>query len=361
MRLARLHIHYVRNLEPIVLFPHTQFNLFLGQNGSGKTSLLEAIYFLALGRSFRSRQIQPIISYQQPTVACFGEICDRHDNVISMGIERTRQGDIKCKLRGENCDKLSHFAATLPLQLITPESFRLLLEGPEERRRFLDWGVFHVEPLFAGLCQRYQRLLKQRNAALKQGARGSSLSAWEQELAEIGERIAHYRQAYWQQALPFLETMLRSLLPDISLHFIFEQGWEKGVSLEKALLKVLPQDQRWGYTTVGPHRADLVTRCEDYLASQVLSRGQQKLLICALYLAQAQHLATHSHKKCLFLLDDLASELDQYNRQRLLNLLAEQNHQVFLTGLDRSNWEKGGEPFPGKVFEMQQGQIEQVC
>lgn len=353
MRLIRLHIHCIRNLPEVILHPHSHFNLFLGPNGSGKTSLLEAIYFLALGRSFRSRQAQHIISYHQPALACFGELQDEYQNGMTMGIEKSRQGEMRCKVRGEHCDKLSQFASTLPLQLITPESFKLLLEGPEERRRFLDWGVFHVEPSFAALCQRYQRLIKQRNAALKQRLQGAALLAWDQELAEIGEKITQSRQHYWQQLQPTLNAMLTTLLPELPLTFTYEQGWE-GEELGPALVAALPQDQRWGYTSVGPHRADLMVQQGRYPASQILSRGQQKLLICALYLAQARHLASFKAKKCLFLLDDLASELDQNNRQRILALLAEQGHQVFLTGIDESGWPEIGKQFPGKSFFMQE-------
>ncbi len=356
MYLSRLHIHQVRNLNEIALSLHPQFNLFIGKNGSGKTSLLEAIHLLALGRSFRSRQSQSIINHQQNQLACFGEMfCDGMKT--SMGIEKTRQGDVKCKLQGEVCDKLSRFATQLPLQLITPETFKLLVEGPEERRRFLDWGVFHVEHSFTELCQRYQRLIKQRNAALKQLPKWKSLLAWEIELVEVGEKITYLRKQYLVGLLPFLRKAREFLLPDHDIQFSYEQGWHEERSLEEALGIALAQDQRFGYTSVGPHRAELAVSLGGFDAHQVLSRGQQKLLIAALHLAQAQQLHASTAKRCLFLIDDLASELDSHNRQRLVTHLAQNGHQLFLTGIEETPWQLLCQQFEGEMFHVEQGSI----
>ncbi|MFI4938343.1 MAG: DNA replication/repair protein RecF, partial [Candidatus Berkiellales bacterium] len=334
MRLVRLHIHHVRNLNEIILSPHPRFNIFLGKNGSGKTSLLEAIYLLALGRSFRTRQTQSVITHSQSTLACFGEITEGEGERVTLGIEKNRQGEVKCKIQGEACLKVSEFAKNLPIQLMTPETFKLLVGGAEERRKLLDWGVFHVEHSFAALCQRYQRLLKQRNAALKQFSQWEALTAWDKELAAVGEQLAAHRQHYVAALLPFVASMQKRLLPELNIQIHYEQGWKEALSLEEALAAALSQDQRWGYTSVGPHRAEVAFTHEKYPLTQVLSRGQQKLFICALLLAEGQQLGVNLGKKCLYLIDDLASELDPYNRQRVLELLEEQGHQVFLTGVD---------------------------
>ncbi len=359
MHLTRLHIHQVRNLNEVVLTCHPHFNLFLGQNGSGKTSVLEAIHLLALGRSFRSRHNHTIINHQQQQLACFGEMVD--DQIkTSMGIEKNRQGDVKCKLGGEICDKLSRFATQLPLQLMTPETFKLLLEGPQERRRFLDWGVFHVEHCFTELCQRYQRLLKQRNAALKQFPKSKTLHAWEKELTDVGEKITYHRKQYIVGLLPFLVEAREYLLPSFDIQIHYEQGWQNHLTLEEALEKALSQDQRFGYTSVGPHRAELALMLDTHEAHQVLSRGQQKLLICALHLAQAKQLYASTGKKCLFLIDDLASELDGPNRERLIAALAKEGHQLFLTGVEDAPWHNVCEKYQGQMFHVEHGRIAQT-
>lgn len=360
MRVTRLHIHKVRNLDEILLCPHPQFNLFLGNNGSGKTSILEAIHLLALGRSFRSRQVQTVISYTQPNLSCFGELIDEHGGVIPVGIEKNRQGEVKCKVSGELCPRLSQFATVLPVQLLTPDTFKLLLAGAEERRKFLDWGVFHVEHSFGALCQRYQRLLKQRNAALK--ARSSeSAAVWENELAQVGEKLAQHRQSYLDSLLPYIERLFLELLGgELALRIDYEQGWDLQRTLAQAIEDALPKDQRWGYTSVGPHRAEISFKVKGAHASQVLSRGQQKLLICGLYLAQGEHLLESLGKRCLYLLDDLASELDSENRQKVVEILVRQNHQVFLTSADPKGWGSIWERVRGEMFHVEQGSVSKV-
>jgi DNA replication and repair protein RecF len=357
MQLSRLHIHSVRNLQEVALHLHPQFNIFIGNNGSGKTSVLEAIHLLGVGRSFRSRQIHSIISYQQEALACFGEVIDAQGGKIAMGIEKHRLGEVVCKVRGEVCARLSEFATVLPLQLMTPDVFKLLSAGAEERRKLLDWGVFHVEPRFGQACQRYQRLLKQRNAALKQPM-GAEFGAWSHELAEMGEDIARFRQSYLQSLLPTLAIVQEKLLPSsLPIELCYEAGWDMSLTLREALDRALRQDQRMGYTSKGPHRADLVMTLEGFPVGQVLSRGQQKLWIAALYLAQAAHLANFHGKQCLYLLDDLTSELDANNQQRLLGLLQEQGHQVFLTGVTANSWQDFIPADDRKMFHVEQGTL----
>lgn len=355
MQLHRLHIHCVRNLQNIQLALHPQCNVFIGKNGSGKTSILEAIYLLALGRSFRSRQIQSVINYDHPQLACYGELAQN-----KLGVEKNRQGEVKYKIGGELCTRLSQFASILPVQLITPDTFSLLTEGSEQRRKFLDWGVFYTEPHFAALSQRYQRLLKQRNAALKQHAPYAMLSAWDKELSRIGEELAFHRQNYLVVFWPFVEALQKTLLPQLPLQWQYSQGWDSTLSLEDALQASLAVDQKWGYTRVGPHRAEMTIKIEKYSASQVLSRGQLKLLICLLHIAQAQHLSETSDKKCIYLLDDLASELDEFNRQKVLTVLASQGHQLFFTGTDREVWENILTEISAHIFEVAQGDVNAI-
>lgn len=334
MYLSRLHIRAIRNLHDVSLLPHPQFNLFVGQNGSGKTSLLEAIHLLALGRSFRSRQNQTVITYDAPHLTCFGEICDINAR-ITLGIEKGRDGTVVCKRQGEVCQRLSDYATALPVQLMTPETFRWLLDGAQERRKYLDWGVFHVEHSFVGEHQRYQRTLKQRNAALKQGRHPRECMLWDAELVRLGERIALLRETYLEALKPFIEAACESWLPgfDFSLHY--SPGWKEG-GLADALCQAQSKDARYGFTTVGPHRAELEICVRGYPAHHVLSRGQQKLLIFAFYLAQGQQLWRQLGKKSVFLIDDLASELDLLNQKRLLAALNQQGHQVFLTATEHN-------------------------
>lgn len=335
MRLSRLRIHAVRNLKEAAYTCHPYFNWIIGKNGSGKTSVLEAIHLLALGRSFRSRQIQSVITYGAPALACFGEVEREEGAKISLGIEKSREGEVKYKLQGEICSRLSEFASVLPIQLVTPETFRLLTASAEERRRFLDWGVFHVEHSFAALCQTYHRALKQRNAALKSRFKGGSveLRYWEETLSATGERIAHQRRDYFASLDPFIKEACQRWLPDVSVEMTYFSGW-KEESLSAAIENARMKDFQWGFTSVGPHRGELDICVQGFPAHQVLSRGQQKLLMFALYLAQAQQLTKLFGKKSVFLIDDLSSELDPDNREKILTTLQTHQYQVFLTAIN---------------------------
>lgn len=333
MRLSQLRIHAVRNLKDLSLTCHPTFNWIIGRNGSGKTSVLEAIHLLALGRSFRSRHIQSLIAYGASSFACFGEIMGEAGVSIAMGIEKSTDGEVKCKLQGEICSRLSEFASVLPIQLITPETFRLLTAGAEERRRFLDWGVFHVEHSFAALCQTYHRALKQRNAALKiYSQENDQIKHWEEALIVTGERIALQRGVYFAALEPFIQAACQDWLPNMRVEIGYCPGWEEG-SLGMAIEAARKKDRHRGYTSVGPHRGELEMRVEGFPAHQVLSRGQQKLLIFALYGAQAQQLAKQAGKQSVFLVDDIASELDPENRAKLLTALRNMQHQIFLTAI----------------------------
>lgn len=358
MRLTRFDVHRVRNLQKISLNPHPQFNLFWGKNGSGKTSFLEAIHLLGLGRSFRSRDARSVIHYMADELACYGEVLNKAQSKTAMGIEKSRQGKVRCKVAGESCDKLSQFATILPLQLLTPDTFKLLLAGPEERRRYLDWGVFHVEPAFALMCQRYLRLLKQRNAALKQPHQ-ETFQVWERELAIEGEKINACRRRYFEDLLPFIHQRCEVLLPMLKIEMQYEQGWPENLSLEEAFRKYLAQDRRLGFTGRGPHRGELTFQVEGFAASHVLSRGQQKLLICALHMAQARHLASLHEKHCLYLLDDLGSELDSESKERVITLLANESHQVFLTGVTADYWPLIEQIAQGERFHVEHGRVKE--
>lgn len=355
MQLARLDIHSVRNIQEASLSLHPTCNLILGDNGGGKTTLLEAIHLLALGRSFRSRQSDSVISYEASKFACFGEVWAQNQK-ITLGIEKTREGHVTCKRQGERCARLSDFATVLPVQIITPETFRLLIAGAEERRRFLDWGVFHVEPSFANLCQAYQRALKQRNAALKQRRGKSEVLLWDPELARCGERIALLRETYLAALLPFIQATCVKWLPELELEVAYFAGWKEG-TMTDALASGFYKDAAVGFTSVGPHRAELAIRVKGFAAHQVLSRGQQKLFIFSLYLAQAEQLSRQQGKKSVFLIDDLASELDSHNRHQLLQALAANEHQVFLTAIEENSLNPSLFSSGHKMFHVEHGVI----
>jgi len=363
MPLKRLSVTAVRNLHPVTIFPSPRINLLSGANGSGKTSLLEAVHILGLARSFRSTRLQPVIQYEQNACTVFAEIERPAVPLCSMGITRNRQAEYEIRLNGQNVKSTAQLAETLPLQLINPDSFRLLEGAPKQRRQYLDWGVFHVEHRFLPTWQRLQKSLKQRNSLLRRGRiERSILSPWEAELVAAGEQIDMFRRQYISQLKPVFEEVLGELLQLDGLSLSYYRGWDKERSLAEVLDSQFDRDLSIGHTQSGPQRADLRLRIQGLNAAEVLSRGQQKLVVCALKLAQGRLLKEFGRQQdCVFLVDDLPSELDQQHRQALCSLLESLDCQVFITCVEAEPllncWKK---ETPLSMFHVEHGHIVQT-
>lgn len=359
MQLTRLDIHQVRNIEHASLHLAAGVNLFLGQNGSGKTSVLEAIHLLGLGRSFRSHKIRTVVRHEQPRCTLYAELQRPQSPKLALGVERSLDGEMRLRIGNQQGCSVAELARTLPLQLINPDAFRLLEGGPSERRQFLDWGVFHYQPEFLQAWQRYQRALKQRNSLLKYAKIDPLMRApWEHELCQQAEQIHFWRQAYLTLLTPLFQRYLTALtqVDDIKIHYYC--GWDAKRSLEEVLVEGLARDQEQGFTQAGPHRADLRIKLGGRLAADILSRGQQKLVVSALKLAQGQVLRAQGEQAPLYLIDDLPAELDAQHRQAFCALLQELGSQIFITSVEAaplaSCWLADTEL---KQFHVEQGQI----
>ncbi|WP_296267104.1 DNA replication/repair protein RecF [Pseudomonas sp. MLB6B] len=362
MSLLRVSVTAVRNLHPVTLSPSPRINILYGDNGSGKTSVLEAVHLLGLARSFRSTRLTPVIQYEQPTCTVFGQVSLESGATSSLGVSRERQGDFTIRIDGQNARSAAQLAELLPLQLINPDSFRLLEGAPKVRRQFLDWGVFHVEPRFMATWQRLQKALRQRNSWLRHGTLDTASQAvWDRELSASSDEIDEYRRSYIAALKPVFEKTLSELLDLEGLTLSYYRGWDKDRSLAEVLATSLQRDQQMGHTQAGPQRADLRLRLGAHNAADILSRGQQKLVVCALRIAQG-HLVNQARRgQCIYLVDDLPSELDEQHRRALCRLLEELNCQVFITCVDheflRESWQK---ETPVALFHVEQGHITQT-
>ncbi|MDY3196985.1 MAG: DNA replication/repair protein RecF [Pseudomonadaceae bacterium] len=363
MPLKRLSVTGVRNLQPVTLHPSPRINLIHGANGSGKTSLLEAIHLLGLARSFRSTRLQPVIRYGEQACTVFGEIAQRSGVTNSVGITRSKEPDYQIRMDGQKVRSLAELAAALPLQLINPDSFRLLEGAPKQRRQYLDWGVFHVEHQFLPAWQRLQKSLKQRNSLLRRGRiQRSMLQPWEIELVAAGEQLDAFRQAYLQQLKPVFEDILAQLVPLEDLTLSYYRGWDREKPLAQVLDEQFERDTQLGYTQAGAQRADLRLRYRGMNAVDVLSRGQQKLVVCALKIAQGYLMKQHgAQQDCVFLVDDLPSELDEHHRRALCSLLENLECQVFISCVElatlRECWKTDT---PVSMFHVEHGHIVQT-
>jgi DNA replication and repair protein RecF len=359
MSLSRITVTAVRNLHPVTLHPSPRINLLYGANGSGKTSLLEAIHLLGLARSFRSTRLLPVIQHEQPACTVFGQVLSAEGGVRQLGVSRDKQGELLIRIDGQSARSAAQLAEALPLQLINPDSFRLLEGAPKIRRQFLDWGVFHVEPRFLPAWQRLQTALRQRNSWLRRGTLDApSQAAWDRELCLASEDIDGYRRAYILVLKPVFERTLSELLELEGLTLSYYRGWDKDKSLGQVLQASVMRDQQLGHTQAGPQRADLRLKLGAHNAAEILSRGQQKLVVCALRIAQGHLLDQARRGRCIYLVDDLPSELDEQHRQALCRLLEELHCQVFITCVDQDLLKDGWRTdTPVAVFHVEHGRI----
>ena len=359
MPIRRVQISAVRNLQPLSLTPSLGVNFIYGDNGSGKSSLLEALYLLASGKSFRQTQFKPVIQHDQDQCVLFAEIDDARLGQARLGCQRSRSGDKLLKLNGDVINSQAEASFWLPMQIIEPNTFRLLSGGPGERRQFIDWGVFHVEHNFLVIWREFKKLLQQRNAVLKK-QQADWLGVWDKGFVKAAVAVNQARVTYIESLLPVFEDTLRRLDDKLEVRLSFYPGWERGSELQTILDKQQSRDLQLGYTQSGPQRAELRIKVGNLNAVDVLSRGQQKTVVAALKLAQGALFQQQTERSMIYLIDDLASELDEQHRFTLCQLLEDLKCQVFMTSIERDSISAHWQPRQSKMFHVEQGLIQPV-
>lgn len=322
-------------------------NWFYGPNGAGKTSVLEAIYLLARGRSFRSARVTRVI---QQDARALTVAARRGDTGARLGVERDADG-WRGRIDGQDCQRISAFAAKLPLVLLEPGSHELIDGGPERRRQFMDWQLFHVEHDYLIAWQRYARLLRQRNAALKAQAGQAVLDALEPEFLRGAAVITRARAALVGRLDHCAGDMAGELgfrLPG-RLALRYRQGYQEGSELAALLREQRDMDRERGFTRSGPHRAELTLSCDGRAAAE-MSRGQQKLIAIVLLLAQYRLMSTEQPLHPLLLVDDPVSELDAGHLDSLLGWLGSQPAQSWITATSAP-------PVDARLFHVEQGRV----
>jgi DNA replication and repair protein RecF len=361
MPVTRLDITDFRNLVSVNVEPLERgFNLLYGYNGSGKTSLLEAIYYLGLGRSFKSAAIRRVIRDSTEKFRIFAHINPSGEQSISVGIERPLEGEMKIRIAGKDIYSAAELADLTPVQLLHSHSYHLLDGGPHFRRKYLDWGVFYLNNDFLRIWREYSQVLKQRNAALRNMSARNEVEVWTEELITKATNLDNFRREYVQNLFPLLKTTLGELISLPDLHLNYYRGWDSTTDLRDVLAASFEKDRGMGYTQAGPHRADLKVTINKILAKDILSRGQQKLFVCAMILAQGALLNSCANKKPIYLIDDLPAELDTVSRTNLIALLSRQETQIFVTAVERDALSDALSLLPLKMFHVEHGNITEV-
>lgn len=333
MILTRFDASGFRNLDELTIEPHPALTVLCGDNGSGKSSVLEAIHCLATGFSFRSRRVRDYLHFSRDELTLAAQLHDPRSNTDHRcGVARRRDGDIQLRVDYEAVNSFTAVASLLPVKALTPDSHRLVEEGPDERRRFIDWGCFHGSADFLPPWRRYRRALNQRNEALRRHAPDSEIESWNEALADDGEKLAAQRQTYVSLLAQHVNKRTQAI--DFPFHMELEvrAGWDTSAgTLLNTLSEKLETHRRMRTTTDGPHRADLVIKADAVLARQHLSRGQQKVLVYLLHLAQLDCLAAENERRAIVLCDDLGAELDPVNAERVITQVVSSGHQALVT------------------------------
>jgi DNA replication and repair protein RecF len=347
-----LRVRNVRNLGSVELAAHPRLNYLFGDNGAGKTSLLEAISVLSRGRSFRASQATELLGPNERSFQVYAAILGSNGSRHRLGLERSGS-HWRGRIDGKDVAQLSQLSRMLPVVVMEPDSHLLVSGSPEVRRRYLDWGMFHVEHEFLDVARNFNRALKQRNAALRQNNPGL-LDSIDEVFADWGEQLSIMRSRHSERLASGIGSIMNIISDSLeAVELNYQAGW-RGDSFQAALQGRRERDLERGASGVGPHRAELEISISGRAAKTVLSRGEQKVLSAALLFLQADLMAGNGVQPIL-LLDDLGSEFDDDHFDRVLKNALESGSQVWLSGTARAP-AKGAQ----KVFHVEQGNIREL-
>lgn len=383
MYLSEIELRALRNITHCKLSLAPHLNILHGANGAGKSSFLEGVYLLGYGRSFRTTRYTRVVQEGADRLTAFGLLVagkaepdvprgtlpEPESNpeppeaqarrAVPIGIARSRNGDVSIRVNREDQKQLSVLPALMPVQLLSPENYQLLSEAPGSRRRFLDWGVFHVEHRFLFHWRRMNRSLAQRNRALKNAGSYQDIEPWDKELVDSSQAIGRMRRDYLAVLNPYFQRLLEQFLPDIPLELVYAQGWPEAGDLADVLAEAFQSDRKSGFTRAGPQKADVRVTLRGKTAHEQLSRGQQKLAVHALKLAQLVCLQEQTGKSGILLVDDIGAELDKAHQQVLFQTLADMSDlQIFVTSVNLEPLKPLIKRYNGAhVFHVEQGEI----
>lgn len=356
MSLLRLDIAGIRNIRQASLTLHPQLNLIVGQNGSGKTSILESIYFLGSARSFRNSSVEPLIANGVEECLVRGEV-ESNGQSHAVAVQRNRAGSRVIKIDSDDIKRATDLASLLPILVLGADTVNLLLGPPGLRRRFLNWGLFHVEPSFSRVWEGANRCLKQRNEVLRQNGPDKELDTWTRELVKYTERLDQFRKAYMQvYEQVFLENCkLMMALTNISC--LYFSGWGNDRTISDWYEKDRGIDRKRGFTQKGFQRADVRISVNGEEAANTCSRGELKVLSWAMVMSQGAMLNSKKSGNLIYLVDDMGAELDDQHRQRICDYLKSTGNQIVATGINQDSLVASWKTHEQKLFHVERGAL----
>lgn len=358
MGLQKLDVYRVRNIKSTTIFPSSSINLIYGDNGSGKSALMEAIFILGRARSFRTAHTRHVINIDDNDLLVFGQCWRNTGHADHIGVKLSGKSAV-IHINNSNHCKRADLAYAFPVQCVHPKSYILLDGGSSLRREFIDWGLFHQDPHYLSYWKKFKRCLLHRNSLLK-SKQYSQIVAWDNDLLQYANLISNYREHYILQLDRAFQEICMILFSSQHFSLKFFCGWEEGKLFPQILKDCFHKDCYYGTTHYGPHRSDFYLMFQDKLAKDFISRGQQKLFLLALKLAQIQLLPQHYLENCCFLFDDFASELDIVHQSKMLDFLANLPLQVFLTANDLTQFGNLSTLHDYKMFHVEHGVVSEI-
>ncbi|ASG67742.1 DNA replication/repair protein RecF [Francisella halioticida] len=334
MYISNLRLQNFRNI-PFKSFDFKEnINIIVGKNGSGKTSILESIYFLSHSRSFRSSQLSRIVNHGTDEFIIYTK--SHNPDEVTISISRKKNSNNISKLNTEIQKNHTEITRTLPIQLINPESFNIINSGAQQRCKVLDWGAFYLDKTFLKIWQQTKFLVKQRNSALKQNYPYTYIISIDKKLCEFANLLDTKRHLYFTKLKPKIHETLGQFNSNLDLDIEYSRGWSSNKELSQVLEEAFNHDNKYKVTNHGPHKADIALTVNNKPIQDIFSRGQQKLLICAIKLAQGEIHNLENENKCIYLIDDITSELDNIHTQTLFDYFKKLKSQVFITTTEKN-------------------------
>lgn len=317
-----------------------QINFIIGPNGSGKTSILESLCILASGRSFRTNLLDRIINHSKKEFRIIADLQDENEQLVSVGYEKTQKKASRIRIAVNNSATLSELVRLVPAQLLNINSYQLLTQTPEVRRKLIDWGMFHVKHHYGTCWKTCFHVLKQRNSSLKQFSDSNLIKCWDVEFSRLSHILDNYRRQYTNELIIKIQALMKDLawINTQSLSFEYYRGWPEDLALIDVLQNQFKRDTQLKYTQFGPQRADFNVKINHVPAGQVLSLGQQKSLVAIIQIAQLMLFQEKTQRQGILLIDDLSTELDETVSTFLFSMILKLKCQIFITAIDPTHW-----------------------
>jgi len=333
MAVQVLNLSDFRNFSNLTVNFHQDLNFVIGANGSGKSSLLEAIFYLGHGKSFRTSKFDSLVAFEREAFT----VSTKDFENRRLGVSRNKvTNEVKIKLDGVNHSKLSDLAKNIAVQIVTPESFKLFFGGAKERRKFVDLGMFHVKHSFPKQWKEFSIALKQRNACLRNREHLSMLNYWTEIFCKYALILSESRIEYLSELADEVKVWLKILLPNIAedITIQYSRGWNRNKDLADVLQDSYERELKYGYSLFGAQKFDVQFLIKKQPIDIKLSRGQQKLFLLALTFAQAKIIKQVKRVKPILLIDDIGAELDLNSRTMLSTAISRLNCQVIITAIE---------------------------